>query len=222
MSVKEQVENMVQWAINTANSGQYKYSQDSYLRWGRGHFDCSSFVIMAMDNVDGGQFPMIMNGASYTGNMARALIECGFVECNNLPPMRGDILLTHREKGVQHTAIYIGKNTIVHARNSKYGLCCSQYYKFDHQFRHFELIDGKDNNDMRTLRRGTTGADVRTLQILLNFYVDFKIEVDGIFGNDTFCSVCSYQRKHNNDESNPLVINCIVGHATWSKILRGE
>lgn len=217
MFAEERIESVVSWAIDIANSGRYKYSQDSALRWGKGAFDCSSFVITALEK---GNFPMIMNGATYTGNMAHALIQCGFVICGNQNLRRGDILLTHREKGVQHTAIYIGKNTIVHARNSKYGICCSPYYKFDSRYRYYELFESEDC-EMKQLSKGMKCFEVGTLQILLNQYSDYRISIDGIFGNDTYRSVINFQTKHANDTTNPLLIDGIVGVATWSKLLKG-
>ncbi|MBO7714447.1 MAG: C40 family peptidase [Methanobrevibacter sp.] len=217
MFADERIDAVVEWAVGIANSGKYGYSQDSYLRWGHGYYDCSSFVITALEK---GNFPMIMNGATFTGNMAHALIECGFVMCTDNNLKRGDILLTHREKGVQHTAIYIGKNTIVHARNSKYGICCSPYYKFDSRYRYYELFE-KDDFKMKQLSKGMKCYEVKILQILLNFYCYTDLSIDGIFGDLTHGAVCNFQKSHNQDAQNPLVVDGIVGIATWTKLLKG-
>ena len=58
----------------------------------------------------------------------------------------------------------------------------------------------------RTVRRGSTGADVRLLQERLN------IAVDGIFGPITESAVRAFQR------ANGLQVDGIVGPATWAAL----
>ena len=65
-------------------------------------------------------------------------------------------------------------------------------------------LDGVTNP---TLCRGSRGADVRVLQMALG-----GIEVDGIFGMDTFKAVQEFQRK------NGLKADGIVGRLTWAAL----
>ena len=60
---------------------------------------------------------------------------------------------------------------------------------------------------MQTVKLGSRGNDVKTLQTILNIY-----PVDGIYGNGTFDLVKKFQKEHG------LVQDGIVGPATW-KIL---
>lgn len=62
---------------------------------------------------------------------------------------------------------------------------------------------------MTTLRKGSRGSEVKTLQTLLG-----NVKVDGIFGNDTLASVKAFQRAHN------LTADGIVGKMTWA-VLKG-
>ena len=66
------IDNAVQWATDIANDDSHWYSQD--VRWGP-HYDCSSFVITAYQNVG---VPVKDNGATYTGDMYNVFISCGF------------------------------------------------------------------------------------------------------------------------------------------------
>lgn len=59
---------------------------------------------------------------------------------------------------------------------------------------------------MKTLKKGSKGADVKTLQTLLG------IKSDGIFGKQTKSAVIAYQKK------NGLVADGIVGKKTWAKL----
>lgn len=60
---------------------------------------------------------------------------------------------------------------------------------------------------MQTVKLGSRGNDVKTLQTILNIY-----PVDGVYGNGTLNIVKKFQKEHN------LIQDGIVGPATW-KIL---
>ena len=76
--------------------------------------------------------------------------------------------------------------------------------------------------EMPILRKGSTGAAVKTLQRLLRqlqyVNIDGKtlIIVDGSFGSNTEASVKRYQQKHLNG------VDGIVGVKTWNKLLLGK
>lgn len=94
------------------------------------------------------------------------------------------------------------------------------------------LIDGGDdqqnddqqggdtvNVELHKLRKGSTGGEVETIQILLNA-LGFRdqngafLAVDGIFGAKTEYAVKSYQRARG------LAVDGIVGAQTWNRILK--
>lgn len=107
----------IEWAGKIAADNTHGYSQAS--RWGR-DYDCSSFVISALD---AGGFPMKSYGATYTGNMGAALAKCGFKRVSgvNLTSgaglQAGDILLNP----ATHTEMYIGGGYTVGAHSSETG-----------------------------------------------------------------------------------------------------
>ena len=63
-----------------------------------------------------------------------------------------------------------------------------------------------------TIKNGSTGSDVKTLQAMLNEVYGFVLAVDGIFGNKTEGLVKQYQQDHG------LVVDGIVGSATWTSL----
>ena len=63
-----------------------------------------------------------------------------------------------------------------------------------------------------TIRNGSTGSDVKTLQISLNEVYGYRLVVDGIFGNKTEGLVKQYQQDYG------LVVDGIVGPATWKSL----
>lgn len=78
------------------------------------------------------------------------------------------------------------------------------------------------NIEMPILRKGSTGAAVKTLQRLLRQlqYVNTDgktlLIVDGDFGSNTEAAVKRYQQKHLNG------VDGIVGKWTWNKLLNGR
>lgn len=110
-------------AVAIANDNGHGYDQGS--RWGP-DYDCSSLVITAWQNAG---VPVKSRGATYTGNMRRIFLSCGFVDVtasvnlySGAGMLAGDVLLRHDEKtGNGHTAMYIGGGQIVHARGNENG-----------------------------------------------------------------------------------------------------
>lgn len=68
--------------------------------------------------------------------------------------------------------------------------------------------------DMKTLRVGSKGTQVKVLQWLLNHTTDYTSgKVDGVFGTKTLSAVRQFQA------ANGLTVDGIVGKNTWTKLL---
>ena len=66
---------------------------------------------------------------------------------------------------------------------------------------------------MATLRKGSTGQDVRELQTALNGK-GYTLSVDGIYGDKTAAAVRDYQQKNGLS-----MVDGIAGHETWGSLL---
>ena len=115
------VEKAVRFMIEIAQNSSHGYDQNQ--RWGeRGDYDCSSLTITAFEKAG---FPVKSKyGATYTGNMKQAFINCGFKDVRNAVNIstgaglvRGDILLNE----IHHVAVYIGNGLIVQASINELG-----------------------------------------------------------------------------------------------------
>lgn len=230
MSVIEQACN---FAIEIARDDSHGYSQDANKRWGNPDFDCSSLVISAFKSAG---LPL---KSTYTGNMLGDFLNNGFEKvvinmATGEGLQRGDVLLNIKK----HTALYIGDGQIVNATGSenggKYGregdqtgneIRIQPYYNkpWDCVLRYTgEKVSAPTENkgetkvmiELRQLQFGSKGADVRSLQILLNEKAHSKhLVVDGDFGNNTKSVVLDYQR------ANGLAVDGIVGRNTWTALL---
>lgn len=110
------IQTAVNEAIAIAKNNKHGYSQKN--RNGKPDYDCSSLVIHCLD-VAG--FPMSYYGATYTGNMRKALIKCGFKNVRTEVNIEtgaglkaGDILLNE----TYHTAIMVSATMAVAAHDN--------------------------------------------------------------------------------------------------------
>ena len=214
------IEDAVAWAIETANDQSHGYSQAD--RWGP-DYDCSSFVIQAFEQAG---VALREAGASYTGNMRGPMIACGFVDVTysigldsgyGLQP--GDVLLNY----AAHTCLAIGGGKVANCRTDEghpqsgdqsgneiriqsywnFPWDCVLRYKGSHigsnvTGPNISASSGGSSSSRSTLSKGMRGDDVRDLQNMLQDagYSVGKAGADGIFGNDTFRAVVSFQEDH--------------------------
>jgi hypothetical protein len=117
----------IDFALSIANNNLHGYDQahrttdpDELVKNSQST-DCSGLVIAAFAKAG---IKVREAGATYTGNMKKAFLSCGFVEmadkvgltsCKGMVP--GDVLL-HEGK---HTALYIGNGQLVHASINEKG-----------------------------------------------------------------------------------------------------
>lgn len=108
------IERYLGWALQIANDESHGYSQLD--RWGPADYDCSSFVITALQMAG-----LEVGEATYTGNMRSELTKYGWVAIayNGDPSsiQRGDILLHDQN----HTEFYLGDNQRVGAHSDENG-----------------------------------------------------------------------------------------------------
>lgn len=235
--MNERVESAVQFMIDVANDDSHGYSQDANRRWGNPDYDCSSLVITAFK-----QAGFDVGKATYTGNMRDVFRKAGFevIKFGGLL-RRGDILLND----TYHTAVYLGGGQIVQASSSenggKFGIPGDQtgreihirdYYDYSRGWNVIlrypdkteSYLDGKQAYDpggrfmieLRELKKGMKGEDVKALQILLNARNGAGLTIDGNFGAATEKAVNDYARKHG-----LTPIDGVAGKKTFDKLLKG-
>ncbi len=160
---------------------------------------------------------------------------------DTLPDVPGVILYHANSKGTMtHTGVCVGNGYAVEARAAKYGVVKTAIK--DRTWTHWAALPGvltaddwqpsaqtekpkespvNTNNgtsgtaviDMKTLRNGSKGTQVKVLQWLLKENGFDAGAVDGIFGSKTSAAVKAYQK------AKGLETDAIVGKNTWSKLL---
>ena len=234
----------VKWAVATANDQSHGYSQAS--RWGSPDYDCSSFVLSAYKNAGAD-----IGGATYTGNMRQELLKHGFKDVTsqvNLDTQAGlkpgDILMWHGSGTNGHTAMYVKKNTIVHARGQSYGssapgdqgseIAVAPYYRGKWQYVLRYTKNQIANSTTGTTTGTTTPAApvtvtkkryaVNTTLPIIKFgdigravkvwQVIIGVEADGEFGKNTKSATLQFQK------SQGLEQDAEVGPLTWGAGLK--
>lgn len=226
----EKVDEAVRLAIEIANDDSHGYSQ--IHRTGEPDFDCSSLIIYCYDkagiNVSG-------RGASFTGNMAQAFLQCGFRKVNivieELKP--GDVLLNYDH----HTAMYIGNNMLVQATISENGTIDGQpgdqngceigiYPFYDYPWNvvlrydpvNHDEISYNDSDCVNTLMPvitlGEYGPAVAAIQGALKYHgFNTSGKITGVMDTSTETYLISFQRKHG------LEPDGICGNKTWNELM---
>ncbi len=67
-------------------------------------------------------------------------------------------------------------------------------------------------SDMKTIRTGSKGAEVKTLQTALNKAMGWVLTVDGVFGAKTETALKCFQK------AKGLSVDGVAGAKTWSKL----
>lgn len=230
-------EKAVQNIIAIANDNSHGYDQAN--RWSA-DFDCSSLVIQCYEDAG---VPVKASGASYTGNMRGAFLRCGFADVSktiNLASgaglLPGDVLLNY----ASHTAMYIGGGRIAQARVNELGtvtggktgdqtgneIATRSYYNFpwDCVLRYAEaefapqIMERNEESDevnLRLIRNGDIGDDVRAAQILLigRGYDCGVFGADGDFGDATYAAAVAFQAEYG------LEADGVIGPLTWAALL---
>lgn len=228
------IEKVCALAVEIANDDSHGYSQRN--RWGNPDFDCSSLVIWLWEKCG---VPVKQHGATYTGNMVNAFLECGFRIVN--PAIEsleaGDVLVNI----VHHAAQYIGNGQIVQATIAENGTIDGQPgdqtkteigifkfydYPWDRVLR-FTKDDGKpqptyeisytDDDCVPTqipvLQRGEWGPAVAAMQGALKYHGFFsQNDISGMFDVKTEKAILDFQRVHK------LEIDGICGPITWNEL----
>ena len=79
-----------------------------------------------------------------------------------------------------------------------------------------EEITEREMDEMDMIKSGSRGAQVRTLQRLLNAILKAGLDVDGDFGPATKTALVAYQ------SARGLEVDGICGPASWKRLLKGE
>lgn len=105
------IDKAVDFAVSIAEDDTHGYDQAN--RWGP-DYDCSSLLIEAWERAG---VPVKTKGATYTGDMKKVFIACGFVEVPLKDRQRGDVLLNE----AQHCAMMVDSKNLVNASINELG-----------------------------------------------------------------------------------------------------
>ena len=231
------IDSAVSWVIAIANDNSHGY--DQIHRWDP-DYDCSSLVLSAYEQAG---VPVREAHGSYTGDMRRAFVVCGFRDIpftRGMTLVKGDVLMYHRVENGKvhgHTVLYIGNNKIVQASINEKGTATGgktgdqtgreiyvgnfyvpNKYGWDYVLRYNEEEVRTVDVALPVLRKGSRGAEVGTVQTLLNAlgYVGTNkkpLTIDHDFGANTECAIKNFQKASGmNDDG-------ICGQKTWSALL---
>lgn len=148
-------------------------------------------------------------------------------EIRELPTIAGLLVFKSgdgKASGINHVGIYDGNNWVYEAKGHAYGVVKTAYKASDWEFwaqcpyieeNAAATSEGAYVLNLRNLKKGCKGEDVKALQILLigNGFSCGGTAADGVFGANTEKAVMEYQRMHE------LTADGIVGVKTMTMLL---
>lgn len=113
-----------------------------------------------------------------------------------------------------HVGIYIGGGKCIEAKGTYYGVVQSDISHWDEwgEIKGVWYGEGEPPKTLPTLRRGSEGEDVRTLQTMLNLLGYNCGEVDGVYGRKTEAAVKAFQK------TEKITVDGICGEETWKTL----
>lgn len=217
-----------------------KYAQykDQYSKWSKQSFvnqygqkvaDCSGLVKAYFMTPDVENHPE--NPAVYSSkyDLSADMVIAKATEkgdISTIPNIKGLIVW---KKG--HMGVYLGDGYVIEERGHSYGTvktklsdrpwekwCKHPYIEY---IEDTPVVPPSDDDNLPTIRKGSHGEEVKSLQVLLNYrnYRDQngnRLEVDGSFGSKTEYAVKQLQRKYYPACGD---VDGIVGNKTWKKVI---
>ena len=234
--IKNKIEQAAVWMEMMADKPSVGYDQSQ--RWGP-DYDCSSAVISAWEKSG---VPVKSKGATYTRNMYRVFLECGFEDVTadidltyGVGLQRGDVLLNH----VNHTAMYVGGNRTVEASINEKGTTTGgmtgdqtgrefllrgyRNYPWDAVLRYTgKTVDAAaskapsyfyNNIRLPLIKKGMESPYIKSVQEMLAARGYYTGEIDGVYGAKLEAAVLGFQA------DNGLETDGEIGRDTWAKLL---
>jgi hypothetical protein len=183
---------------------------------GRQAYDCAQLMLYAMMQAK----ITLVSGAN------SQWLRTEFVIKGPIAEMPRDMMcLVYREDSdgkKHHTGLYEGDGSVTHAKGHDYGVVREPLEAV--KLTHYAIPSGlytaaelraagiEPGLNLPTLRRGSRGKLVEQLQKVLNFLLDGKLAVDGIFGEKTEKAVKAFQKAAG------LAQDGVVGPKTWGAL----
>lgn len=185
---------------------------------GRLAYDCAQLTRFALETVG----IALVSGANSQWQKTVFVVKG---EINDMPKSLYAMVFREDSDGRKHhVGNYMGDGWVIHAKGHAYGVVRERLEDIDKPFTHFGIPAGLYSNaelraagidpsgNVPTLRRGSKGELVKSVQEYLNDEIGAGLEPDGIFGAETEKAVKKFQEKHG------LTQDGVVGPKTWAEL----
>lgn len=136
--------------------------------------------------------------------------------CDGIALRPGTAVFLLNDTGRHHIGLYVGNNTVIEAKGTKWGVVTSATPHWD-EWGELSAVDYSEYPEKvipltrPTLKKGDRGDEVKELQTLLN-QCGYFLDTDGAFGSKTEEAVKDFQK------SAGLTVDGIVGPKTWEAL----
>ena len=185
---------------------------------GRLAYDCAQLA----------RFALVTVGIALVSGANSQWQKTAYVVKGEIKDMPKNLLcLVYRQDGdkrMHHTGVYTGDGWVIHAKGHAYGVVREQLEDISKPFTHFGIPAGlysdaelraagiDPSGNVPTLRRGSKGELVKSVQEYLKDESGADLKIDGIFGSETEKAVKDFQKSHG------LTADGVVGPKTLAEL----
>lgn len=234
------IDSAVNWAIGIAKDNSHGYSQ--YNRWGNPDYDCSSLVISAWQQAGvplktgGATYTGNMLGVMLKNGFVGVPItqrRKGDVLLN----VNHHVAMMIDKDNIVHASIDENGTIVGKKGGDQTGkeICTRSYYVYSKGWDYCLRYSPKTNEDSpktptnnntsndiggtlnvvtKEIKKGSKGAEVKSMQLLLNGKNNAGLIVDGDFGKNTDYALRVFQTKKG------LLVDGICGENSWSALIK--
>lgn len=176
--------------------------------------DCSGLFVWAFkqlgDSIYHGSNTIWNKYCSCQGKLSKGQ------RCDGIALRPGTAVFLLNDTGRHHIGLYIGGDTVIEAKGTKWGVVTSKPDHWD-EWGELSAVDYSMYPEEKipprkpTLRKGDRGDEVKKLQEML-VRCGYMIDVDGAFGQKTEAAVKAFQNAAG------ITVDGVVGPRTWEEL----
>ena len=173
-------------------------------------YDCSGLIVCYF----------LRNNLINSDTTAAGLYEkCKVIKRSDL--RAGDLVFHHNGTKIHHVGVYIGDNTVIHAKGRDVGVVKEKFSTNDwNRFGRYEKLQESEVKEIKVITKTSPlmkGEDIKALQTALNALGYDCGTADGVAGNKTIKAIQEFADKHTTQKlPNSVTVTAVINSKEYA------